>query len=48
MYLRHGKITVIEYVAKFNELARFTSSIIPTDDARKWKFMLGLRVNVAK
>ena len=41
-------MTITEYVAKFNELARFASIIVPTDDARKIKFMLGLRVEIAK
>ena len=41
-------MTVTEYVANFNELVRFTLSIMPTNEARKKKFMLGLRVNVAK
>ena len=48
MYLGKGKMTVIEYVAKFNKLARFASSIMSTDEACKKKFMLGLRVDVAK
>ena len=48
MYLRQGKMTVTKYVAKFNKLARFALSIILTDKARKRKFMLGLRVDVAK
>ena len=39
---------VKEYVAKFTELARFAPTIVPTDDARKRKFMLGLRVEIAK
>ena len=33
MYLKQGKISVIEYVAKFNELAYFAPTIVPTDDA---------------
>ena len=41
-------MTVTEYVAKFNELARFALFIVPTDEARKRKFMLGLKVDVAK
>ena len=35
-------------MAKFNELARFAPFIVPTDEARKRKFMLGLKVDVAK
>ena len=41
-------MTVTEYVAKFTELAHFAPTIVPTDDARKRKFMLGLRVEIAK
>ena len=41
-------MTVTEYVTKFTELARFAPTIVPTDNARKRKFMLGLRVEVAK
>ena len=48
MDLRQGKMTVTEYVAKFNELACFALFFVPTDEARKRKFMLGLRVDVAK
>ena len=46
--IRQGMMSVAEYVAKFNELARFTPIIVPTDDARKMKFMHGLRPEVAK
>ena len=38
----------MEYVTKFIELARFAPTIVPIDNARKRKFMLGLRVEVAK
>ena len=48
MYLRQDMMTVTEYVAKFNELAHFALSIVPTDEARKRKFILGLRMDVAK
>ena len=48
MYLRQGKMTVTEYVAKFNELARFALFIVSTDEACKRKFILGLKVDVAK
>ena len=41
-------MTVTKYVAKFNELAHFIPSIVPTDEACKSKFMLGIRVDVAK
>ena len=41
-------MTVTKYVAKFTELAQFAPAIVPTNDARKRKFMLRLRVEVAK
>ena len=48
MNLRLGNMTVTEYVAKFNELAHFALFIVLIDKARKTKFMLGLRMDVAK
>ena len=39
---------VTEYMTKFTELARFAPTIVPTDDARKRKFMFELKVEVAK
>ena len=39
---------ITEYVAKLNELAHFALFILSTDKARKRKFMLGLKVDVAK
>ena len=39
---------VLEYIAKFEELARFFASIAPTDEARKNKYMLGLRIDIAR
>ena len=48
MNLKQGKMIVTEYVIKFTKLARFAPTIVPTDDARKRKFMLGLKVEVAK
>ena len=41
-------MTVTKYVAKFNKLACFAPSILPADEVRKKKFMLGLRVDMAK
>ena len=32
----------------FEELARFFASISPTDEARKNKYMLGLRIDIAR
>ena len=37
-----------EYTAKFDELARFAPTIVPTDDARKMKYMLELRTEIVK
>ena len=48
MALRQGKLSVAEYVTKFEELARFAPTIVPTDEARKTKFMHGLRVDIVK
>ena len=41
-------MTVPKYIAKFEELARFSASIAPTDEARKNKYMLGLRIDIAR
>ena len=41
-------MTITEYVAKFTELACFALTIVPTDNVRKRKFMLGLRVEIPK
>ena len=46
--LRQGKMTVPEYTAKFKELARFYAFITPTDEARKNKYMQGLRIDIAR
>ena len=48
VYLRQGKMMVTEYAVKFNELAHFATFIVLTDEAFKKKFMLGLRVDLAK
>ena len=46
--LRQGRISVAEYIAKFDELARFVPTIVPTDNARKMKYMHGLRTEIVK
>ena len=46
--IRQGRMSVAEYVGKFDELARFAPAIVPTDDARKMKFVHRLRPEVAK
>ena len=37
-----------QYVTKFDELARFMPTIVPTDEARKMKFIYGLFLEIAK
>ena len=46
--LRQGRMSVAEYTAKFDELARFAPIIVLTDDARKMKYMHGLRTKIMK
>jgi len=46
MTLSQGSMSVAEYTAKFDSLAWFASSLVPTDQARKMKYMHGLNVNV--
>ena len=46
--LRQGRMSVAEYTAKFDELLRFAPTIVPTDDARKMKYMHGLRTEIVK
>ena len=46
--LRQEKMTVTEYTAKFDALARFAPSIVPTDEARRVKYMHGLRIDIVK
>ena len=36
--LKQGNMTVLEYVAKFTELARFGEDYVATDMAKVWKF----------
>ena len=48
MDLRQRKMTVPEYTTKFEELAKFSASIAPTDEARNNKYMLGLRTDIAR
>ena len=45
MTLRQGSLFILEYVAKFDSLARFASSWVPTNQARKMKFVHGLNVD---
>ena len=42
--LKQGKITVLEYVAKFTELSRFADDYVATDMAKVRKFEDGLKL----
>ena len=44
--LRQGSITVLEYVAKFIELARFGDDYVATDMAKVRKFEDGLKLSI--
>lgn len=46
MSLRQGSMPVAEYTAKFDALARFAPFLVPSDQARKMKYMHGLNVNI--
>ena len=46
MDLRQGRMTVAEYTAKLDELARYAPTMVATDDARKMKYMHGLSVEI--
>ena len=48
MELKQGKLSVAEYTARFDELARFAPSMVPTDDARRMKYMHGLSIDIVK
>ena len=42
----HQPMTVLEYVAKFTELARFTDEDVATDMAKVKKFEDGLKLSI--
>ena len=44
--LRQGAMTVMEYVAKFTELARFADDYVATDMAKVRKFKDGLKLSI--
>ena len=46
MDLRQGKMTIVEYTAKFDELACYAPTMLATDDARKIKYMHGLSLEI--
>ena len=39
-------MTVIEYVARFTELARFSDDYMATDMAKVWRFENGLKLSI--
>ena len=44
--LRQGTMTVLEYVARFIELARFGDDYVATDEAKVRKFKDGLKLSI--
>ena len=46
MDLLQGRMTVAEYTAKFDELARYAPTMVATDDSRKMKYIHGLSVEI--
>ena len=46
--LVQGRMTVTEYAQMFDRLARFTPELVPTDRARRDKFIRGLNGMVAR
>ena len=44
--LRQGTMTVMEYVARFNELARFSDDYMATDVAKVRRFENGLKLPI--
>ena len=44
--LKQGTMTVLEYVARFMELARFTDDYVATDMAKVRRFENGLKLSI--
>ena len=44
--LRQGTMTVMEYVARFTELARYADDYVPTDLAKVRRFENGLKLSI--
>ena len=44
--LKHGTMTVMEYVTRFTELARFTNDYVATDMAKVKRFQNGLKLSI--
>ena len=46
LQLKQGSMTILEYVAKFTELARFGVDYVATNIAKVWKFEDGLKLSI--
>ena len=46
LVLKQGTVTVIEYVAKFTELAHFVDDYVATDMAKVRRFENGLKLSI--
>ena len=46
LQLKQGVMTVMDYVARFTELARFTDDYVATDKAKVRRFENGLRLSI--
>ena len=44
--LKQGATTVMDYVARFTELARFADDFVATDLAKVWRFENGLKLSI--
>ena len=44
--LRQGTMTVMEYVARFTELARYTNDYVATDMTKVRRFENGLKLSI--
>ena len=44
--LKQGAMTVMDYVTRFTELARFVNDYMATDMAKVWRFENGLRLSI--
>ena len=46
--LTQNRMTVTEYALKFDRLAKFALDLVPTDAARRDRFIQGLNVMIAR
>ena len=46
--LRKDKLTIVDYVRKFDQLSRFAPDIMMSNQSQKRKFMQGLKPGIAK